>query len=335
MNYFVTVLPGLEDLLIQEIKHRCFETVITKVNRGKVFFTSKLDVEDLKRLRLANNLYFVITELEIGLHRQHLRQLCNQVFHINLKPFLGKGTYYYVNASRKGSHTDSRLKAADAAMEGIKKRYPHKKMSTNCQPDVEFRLDIEDYQGIFSLKLTNASYRFRRNDRRFSTASLLPTLAHAMVWLSDPVEEEVFVDPCCRSDTILSERLSYPSIYIEGGDIDHQILDVAKENLMDTYAEIIHWDARELAFADTSIDKIVTNLPFGRQISFGRETNEINRSILIEISRVMKIQGKVVILLENWAEILQVAASLHLRLIKAFPLSLKGLHPAIYVFKKF
>jgi tRNA G10 N-methylase Trm11 len=68
---------------------------------------------------------------------------------------------------------------------------------------------------------------------------------------------------------------------------------------MDTYAEVIHWDARELAFADTSIDKIVTNLPFGRQISFGRETNEINRSILIEISRVMKIQGKVVILSEN------------------------------------
>jgi 23S rRNA G2445 N2-methylase RlmL len=120
MNYFTTALPGLEDLLIQKIKHRCFETVITKVNRGKVFFTSILDVEDLKRLRLANNLYLTITELEVGLHRQHLQQLCNQVFHINLKPLLGKGTYYYVNASRKESHTYSRLEAADAAMKGIK-----------------------------------------------------------------------------------------------------------------------------------------------------------------------------------------------------------------------
>lgn len=334
MNYFATVLPGLEDLLIQEIKHRCFEAVVTKANRGKVFFTTTLDIEHIKRLRIANNLYLVITELEVGLHRLDLEQLRDQIFHLNLKPFLGKGTYYYVNASRKGSQTYSRFEAANAAMEGIKKRYPHKKMSTNYQPDVEFRLDIEDHQGIFSLKLTKAPYRFRRNDKRFSAASLLPTLAHAMVWLSDPVEEDVFIDPCCGSGTILWERLSYPFTYIGGGDIDHQALKVAKENLMDTYAEVTHWDARELAFADASIDKIVTNLPFGRQISFGRETNKINRAILIEISRVMKIQGKAVILSENWAEILQVAVSLHLRLIKAFPLSLKGLHPTIYVFEK-
>ncbi|MXQ54924.1 hypothetical protein [Shimazuella alba] len=98
MNYFATVLPGLEDLFIQEIKHRCFETMITKANRGKVFFTSILDVEDLKRL--ANNLYYVITELEVGLHRQHLQQWCNQVFHINLKPFL-RITYLPIGSSRR------------------------------------------------------------------------------------------------------------------------------------------------------------------------------------------------------------------------------------------
>ncbi|NOU92931.1 methyltransferase [Paenibacillus sp. LMG 31456] len=334
MNYFATVLPGLEDLLIEEIKDRCFEIVVTKTNRGKVFFTTTLDIEHLKSLRLANNLYLVISELEVGLHRLHLHQLRDQVSRISLKPFLKKGTYYYVNASRKGSQTYSRFEAANAAMEGIKKRYPYKRISMNRQPDVEFRLDIDDHHGLFSLKLTNASYRFRRNDRRFSAASLLPTVAHAMVWLSAPVEEDVFIDPCCGSGTILWERFSYPFTYIGGGDIDHQALKVAKENLMDTFAEVTHWDARKLAFADASIDKVVTNLPFGRQISFGRETNEINRAILIEITRVMKIQGKAVILTENWDEILQVAASLYLRLIKAFPLSLKGLHPTIYVFEK-
>jgi len=334
MNYFATVLPGLEDLLIEEIKDRYFEIVVTKTNRGKVFFATTLDIEHLKGLRVANNLYLVISELEVGFHRLYLHQLRDQVSRINLKPFLKKGTYYYVNASRKGSHTYSRFEAANAAMEGIKKRYPYKRISMNRQPDVEFRLDIEDRHGLFSLKLTNASYRFRRNDRRFSAASLLPTVAHAMVRLSTPVEEDVFIDPCCGSGTILWERLSYPFTYIGGGDIEHQALKVAKENLMDTFAEVTHWDARKLAFADASIDKVVTNLPFGRQISFGRETNENNRAIIIEITRVMKIQGKAVILAENWNEILQVAASLHLRLIKAFPLSLKGLHPTIYVFEK-
>ncbi|RAV14188.1 methyltransferase [Paenibacillus contaminans] len=334
MNYFATVLPGLEDLSIEEIKDRCFEIVVTQKNRGKVFFTTTLDIEHLKRLRLVNNLYLVISELEVGSHRLHLHPLRDQVSRINLKPFLKKGTFYYVNASRKGSQTYSRFEAANAAMEGIKKRYPSKRISMNRQPDVEFRLDIEDSRGLFSLKLTHASYRFRRKDRRFSAASLLPTVAHAMVWLSTPVEEDVFIDPCCGSGTILWERLSYPFTYIGGGDIEHQALNVAKENLKDTLAEVTHWDARQLAFADASIDKVVTNLPFGRQISYGKETNEINRAILIEITRVMKIQGKAIILTENWDEILQVAASLHLRLINAFPLSLKGLHPTIYVFER-
>lgn len=334
MNYFATVLPGLEDLLIEEIKGRYFEIVVSKTNRGKVFFTTALDIEQLKGLRLANNLYLVISELDVGLHRLDLHQLRDQVFRINLKPFLEEGTYYYVNASCKGSQTYSRFEAANAAMEGIQKRYPYKRMSVNRQPEVEFRLDIEDRNGLFSLKLTRASFRFRRSDRHFSAASLLPTVAHAMVWLSTPEDEDVFIDPCCGSGTILCERLSYPFTYIGGGDIDHQALKVAKANLMDTFAEVTNWDARKLAFADASIDKIVTNLPFGRQISFGSETNENNRDILIEISRVLKVQGKAVILSENWDEILQVAASLRLRLIKVFPLSLKGLHPSIYVFEK-
>jgi 23S rRNA G2445 N2-methylase RlmL len=335
VNYFATVLPGLEDLLIEEIQDKLFEAVVSKAERGKVFFTTPMNIEHLKSLRIADNFYLVITELKIGLHRVHLQQLCDQIFHLNLKPFLKKGTYYYVNASRKGSHTYSRFEAAKVAMEGIKKRYPHKKVSANNQYDVEFRLDINDRRGLFSLKLTNASYRFRRNNRRFSTASLLPTVAHAMVSLSNPVEQDVFIDPCCGSGTILSERLSYPFTYIGGGDIDHKALEVAKENLKDTFAEVTCWDARELDFADASIDKIVTNLPFGRQISFGRETNKMNQAILSEIDRVLKIQGKSVILTENWDDILQVAESLHLRLINTFPLSLKGLHPTIYVFEKF
>lgn len=334
MNYFATVLPGLEDLLIEEIKDRYDKIMITKTERGKVFFTTTLDIDHLKTLRLANNIYLVISELEVGLHRLHLHQLRDQISRIHLRPFLEKGTYYYVNASRKGSQTYSRFDAAHAAMEGIKKRYPHKRIRMNHKPDVEFRLDIEDRRGLFSLKLTHASYRFRRSDKRFSSASLLPTVAHAMVWLSTPVEEDVFIDPCCGSGTILWERLSYPFTYIGGGDIDHQALLAAKENLMDTFVEVTHWDARKLAFVDASIDKVVTNLPFGRQISFGRETNEINRAILSEISRVMKIQGKAVILTENWDEILQIATLLQLRLIKAIPLSLKGLRPTIYVFEK-
>ncbi|WP_166083249.1 methyltransferase [Erysipelothrix anatis] len=332
-NYFATVVPGLEQLLIEEINSQLKDIKIMGTSRGKVFMQTSINADLLKTLKIANNLYLIITRLEVGIHRSDLNHLRDQIFQLNLKPYLRKA-HFYVNASRKGGHTYSRYEAAQAAMDGIKKRFPHKKVSMTNHHEVEFRLDIEDYEALFSLKLTEATFRFRHNQRSFSAASLTPTVAHAMVRLSDPEEKDVFIDPCCGSGTILSERLLYPFTFVGGGDIDNNALAVARENLKDTFAEVIQWDACKLNLEDDSIHKVATNLPFGRQISFGSETNEVNRGILTEISRVLTHGGTLVVLSESWDEILQVAESLDLLLLKSYPLSLKGLHPTIYVFKK-
>jgi hypothetical protein len=66
-------------------------------------------------------------------------------------------------------------------MEGIKKRYPHRKIDTSKNHDIEFRLDIIDDNALFSIRLTDAIYRFRQKQRSFNKAALLPTVAHAMV----------------------------------------------------------------------------------------------------------------------------------------------------------
>lgn len=99
-----------------------------------------------------------------------------------------------------------------------------------------------------------------------------------MVRLSNPVESDVFIDPCCGSGTILLERLQYPFTYVGGGDIDSQAYEICKKNLKNTFAEVTWWDARSMGFQNESISKVVTNLPFGKQISYGQETNEINPS---------------------------------------------------------
>lgn len=332
-NYFATVVPGLEQLLIDEINSKLTDIKIIGTKRGKVFIQSSLNLDILKTLKIANNLYLVIARFEVSIHRSDLNHLRDQIFQLNLKPYLLKD-HFYVNASRKGVHTYSRYEAAQAAMDGIKKRFPHKNVSTTNHHEVEFRLDIEDHEALFSLRLTEAAYRFRHNQRSFSAASLTPTVAHAMVRLSEPEEKDVFIDPCCGSGTILSERLLYPFTFVGGGDIDTNALAAARENLKDTFAEVIQWDACKLNLRDDSIHKVATNLPFGRQISFGSKTNEINQGILTEISRVLTHGGILVVLSENWDEILQVAESLDLLLLKSYILSFKGLHPTIYVFKK-
>lgn len=332
-NYFATVLTGLEEVLLEEINTKLPATQINKIEKGKVFFSSNLSIDYLKTLKSADNLYQVITHFKVNKQRSSLQHLQKHVYDLYLKPFLGKGSFY-VNVSRSGLHNYTRFEVAKKIMEGIKKRYPHRKIGTPRNHDIEFRLDIIDDDSLFSIRLTDATYRFRQKQRSFNKAALLPTVAHAMVWLSDPQAEDVFLDPCCGSGTILAERLAYPFTYIGGGDIDSEAINVAQDNLIDSLAEVNQWDARKLSFADTSIPKIVTNIPFGRQISFGSETNKINSEILTEIYRVLSYGGTAVILSEGWDNILPLANTLGFSLQKKYSLSLKGLHPTIYIFKK-
>ena len=117
-------------------------------------------------------------------------------------------------------------------MEGIKKKYPEWKIGTVKNHQIEFRLDIEHREATFSLRLTNVTFRYPKRQRQFSRASLIPTVAHAMVWLSDPQPTDIFVELCCGSGTILSERLVYPADHIIGGDISSVMTMAAKQILL-------------------------------------------------------------------------------------------------------
>lgn len=187
---------------------------------------------------------------------------------------------------------------------------------------------------VFSFRLTDATFRFRNQTRRFSCGSLLPTVAHAMVWLSDPKSTDIFVDPCCGSGTVLSERATYPAKQIVGGDISDVVTTIAKSNLDDAKVEVNVWDARQLPFAQSGVDKIVTHLPFGRQISPDEDLVLFNHQMMNEIYRVLKPNGRAVILSESVNQLFGEAKRLGFSCLASYPLSLKGLHPTLFVFEK-
>lgn len=330
--YFATVLPGLETLLAEELTAKVDGTSISEMARAKVFFTSEASLDRMKQLRMADNLYRVISRFTVGRTREDLNRLEEQVSRLELRPFLRPGTFQ-VNASRTGRHAYSRFDAARAAMNGVLRRYPRLAVSTGRPADTEFRLDLAERAAVFSLKLTDPAFRFRQARRSFSAAALLPTVAHAMVWLSKPDASDIFLDPCCGSGTILQERLCYPFTYAGGGDSSPEAVQTARTNLSGSYAEVMHWDARSLPVSDGSISKVVTNLPFGRQIKTADSILDVNRAILRESARILAPGGLAVLLSEGWDRIVAEAESCGLRLQAAYPLSLKGLHPVLYVFQ--
>lgn len=226
-----TVLPGLETVAIHEIRCKLTEMKLKNIERGKIFFESYLPVEKLLVLRTIDNLYCFINRFSVGIHKADLLHIENKISKLDLsfiKDFKGA---YVVNASRSGKHTYSRFQAAEAAMRGIARSYPKWIQGNPEYHSIEFRLDLQGEDASFYLRITESTFRFRGNNRMFSLASLRPTIAHGLIWLSVPEQQDIFIDPCCGSGTILSERGFYPFFTINGGDISEEAVRVAQYNL--------------------------------------------------------------------------------------------------------
>lgn len=335
---FATALPGLEYVLENEIRTKIIDAQIEHAERGKVFFASNLPVDELLVIRTADNLYQSIHRFRVGPHKIHLAGIENEISRLDLSRSALDRTVsvsFNVNASRKGKHTYSRFEAAEAAARGLARRNSRFRRDTDGTHEMEFRLDIDQEEALFSFRLTDASFRYRKNARSFTRAALRPTIAHALVWLSCPGPTDVFVDPCCGSGTIVSERLAYPYAQICGGDLSEEAVAASMENVgVRDYVKIRHWDARRLPMDAGSVDKMVTNLPFGRQISFDEHIPTLYRAVFKEMRRVLGKSGIVVCVTDADDALQSAARQVGFSVRKEAELSLKGLHPAIYRLEK-
>ncbi|PTM56605.1 methyltransferase domain-containing protein [Desmospora activa] len=337
-TYMATVLPGLEEVLVDEIKIKLPDVQRLTTTRGKVFFESPLPWEFHLQLRTVDNLYQLIGRFFVGSHKRHLPQLEKQIaaFDLSFVKSIGRPEDgYVVNASRKGKQTYSRFEAAEAAMQGIAKRYPGWVRGTAQNHALEFRLDLDGEEAVFSLRLTNSTFRFRGSNRFFSQAALRPTIAHALVWCSSPEDRDVFVDPCCGSGTILYERLAYPFVQMRGGDLSDDAIQSAKANLKaSSHSVVQRWDARQLPLDSGSVDKFVSNLPFGRQIGSRAQLGNLYGQLVQEMARVLKPGGRAILLVEDGSSLVRAADRCSIHCCELMQLSLKGLRPTIYQLNK-
>jgi tRNA G10 N-methylase Trm11 len=146
--------------------------------------------------------------------------------------------------------------------------------------------------------------RHRFTKRVELPASLRPSMAAAMVFLTEPQPGDTFLDPLCGSGTILLERLyQAPAVAILGGDIEPERVAAARQNLSgvpNNYKKIPvtirQWDAQRLPLENASVDKIATNLPFGKQIAVQQELGDLYSALFQEMERVVKPGGRIVLL---------------------------------------
>lgn len=331
--YMVTVVPGLEDIASSEIISKLPGSWIQAQMRGRVLFAARPPGEDLQCLRCVDNIYLHLAWLKIGLHKADLDELTESIDGIDFPRLLHRKsvrqTKAIVNASRSGAHRFSRFDAAHAVLRGLTNFHGFVPGTPEAH-DFNFRLDVIDHDALLSLKLTAAAFRFR-GQRTFSRAALRPPIAHALVWLSEPTPDDVFLDPFCGSGTIPAERATYPAASITGGDISPAAVKAAKHNAP-AQVSIRPMDACDLRdIASGSVSSIVTNLPWGKQITPEQDIERLYSKFLCETKRVMAITGRAIMLTDQKEALEQGCSEAQLQCQTLYSISLHGALASIYL----
>lgn len=268
-----------------------------------------------------------------------------QIHHaIRPKP-KGKPTYHLV-AQMIGVHGYRRIDALKAMAQGLAGKFPASWKPADENAAIEFWLTINGASAVCGLRLSDRTMRHRTYKHEHLPASLRPTMAAAMVRLADLKPKQVIVDPMCGAGTILAEvhaatrsrRLHDGSgwnLTVLGGDLDAHHVRAAESNVRKIGpTRLSPWDARCLPLDDQSVDRVISNPPFGKQLSSPGEIGPLYQAVAVEMNRVLRSGGKAVLLVADVDALRQAVQGLPWRRTRQVNVRVLGQRAAILVYRK-
>lgn len=311
--YLALAVPGLEGLVAEEIgavpdAHVTQVRPAPDARNSGVVFELQGDPRPLLDLTLTEDVFALfadVRQLPQGPSALGVLYRAIQAAPIDraasrlaqLRPFRGRPTFRVI-ARVAGSASYWRRDVAETVAAAITARFPGwRKVEDDAI--VEIWSLVEEDEALIALRLSDATMRHRSHRQRTLPASLKPTVARAMVVLSGPRPDDVFLDPLCGAGTILLER-AHADRYrlLLGGDIDPDAVGTTSENIGKRYQpiKIERWDARSLPLDSASVTALVTNLPFGRQVATAGELPAFYAQLIAEFARVLMKDARLVIL---------------------------------------
>ncbi len=179
--------------------------------------------------------------------------------------------------------------------------------------------------------------RFGRLERM--PASTNPIVAAVMVRLAKPAPGDILLDGFCGAGTILTiAGETAPDLSLIGCDLNAGWLELARRNLegRGLPGRLIEADARAIPLGDGTVDRLVSNLPFGKRIGSHEGNSDLYPAALHEIARLMHGRSRAVLLTDDKRLFKQsVQRTPLIRVVKEIMLEQHGgLHPTAYVVSK-
>ncbi len=348
--------PGFEAIAANEIagtlegaRIRGTRSVADK--NGMVLFEYAGDVHELLTLRTTEDVFVVVATLDRPPPTRAALALLEStgLRATTVEPALtllrqvapgrgGKGKLRFrVIARQVGTTAYRRVDAQHALERGLAQRGDHRWQGVE-DGGVEFWLTLLPDEAIIALRLSDERMRQREYKLTHLPASLRPSAAAALAWLTRPADTDTFLDPMCGAGTILIERAQLGRYrQLLGGDARAEAVETALANIGPRYKPITvqQWDARALPLDAGSVSAAAVNLPFGKQLGTAEGNRQLYPAFLREMERVLKPGAPLVALTadrRSLEESLRRASKLARR--KVYPVMVLGQAASIYVVER-
>lgn len=306
---------GIETIAADEIT-RDLGGEVKKTSRGLVVF--RLDELDSSILSLrttedlfllgwgSSSLAYTADDLDTIRNWTARKPDWPQLFklHHKIRPKTKGRPTYHIVCQMQGEHGYRRADARAAFIEGLAGKIPNGWQYSNENAWLEIWLTIYSKMAVCGVRLTDRTMRHRTYKLDHVAASLRPTVAAGMVRLAGIGPGMTVLDPFCGAGTILAEAIDVARkrekgghVRVVGGDIDPNAVFVTSQNLEKVGPiDLARWDATRLPLETASVDRIISNPPFGKQLSSLEQIGPLYEAAAAEWDRVLRPGGRAVFL---------------------------------------
>jgi len=314
---------------------------ITQTAYRRVLATCEGSLAALLGLRTVDDVFIDVgTWSDIGHTRDMLKKITRYSGDLDLQAAyeacaeirsLPERPTYSVTANFVGKRNYSTDEIKLAVADGVYNTYDWIYSPDDSVSDLNLRVFIDHELALVGVRLAQEALNKRPYKLAHLPGSLKPPVAAALVKLANIAPGQSLLDPFCGSGTILVEA-ALMGAAAQGGDSDAAAVEHARTNLKEAGVNlpVEQWDARHLPLEDASINCVVSNLPWGRQVQVDSALESLYHDGLAEMRRVLIPGGRIVILTGTP----QLVTSPGFEQIQQIEISLFGQNPTIVVMTK-
>uniref|UniRef100_A0A3P9LXM7 THUMP domain containing 3 n=1 Tax=Oryzias latipes TaxID=8090 RepID=A0A3P9LXM7_ORYLA len=216
--------------------------------------------------------------------------------------------------------------------------------------DIEVLLNIHNEEMVVGIALTEESLH-RRNISHFGPTTLRSTLCYGMLRLCKLQPSDIVLDPMCGTGAIpLEGAIEFNSSFYIAGDNNDMAVNRTLNNICHIQKrraekgsspglpiDTVQWDLCRLPFRASSVDVIITDMPFGKRMGSRKKNWDLYPSCLREMARVCRPgSGKAVLLTQDkkcFSKAISRMGGLWKKLHTVW-VNVGGLHAGVYLLKR-